>query len=65
MDQDFLDDEETLQQTPKRRYAVLAAWVVRANRPQDPQKQTSMERLSMPARCHFRKCDPSGQRVAQ
>jgi hypothetical protein len=51
MDLDFLDDdEETVMQTLRRRYASFAAWIVRANRPQEPARLPEPARPSTPSR---------------
>ena len=54
MDLDFLDgSEETRTQTLGRRYAHLAAWVARANRPQEPARLPEPVRPATPPRINI------------
>jgi len=51
MDLDFLDEwDETVGQTLKRRFAQLAAWIVRANRPEEPARLPEPVREVIPPR---------------
>jgi hypothetical protein len=51
MDLDFLDEShETVGQTLKRRYAQLAAWIARANRPEEPARLPEPVREVIPPR---------------
>ena len=54
MDLDFsVGSEETLTQTLSRRYAYLAVWVVRANRPQEPARLPEPARPAIPPRINI------------
>jgi hypothetical protein len=52
MDSNFFndDEEETIGQTLRRRYASLAAWIVRANRVDEPARLPEPTRLDIPPR---------------
>jgi hypothetical protein len=54
MDLDFLDgSEQMLTQALRRRYAYLAAWVARANRPQEPARLPEPVRPAIPPRINI------------
>ena len=51
MEQDYTNAaEETLLQDLQRRYASLAAWLLRFNRPPEPARQPEPVRLLVPPR---------------
>jgi hypothetical protein len=58
MDSNFFDDEETVAQTLRRRYASFAAWIVRSNRVQEPARLPEPTRPEQPARNYMASRQP-------
>jgi hypothetical protein len=59
---DFFDDEETVEQMLRRRYALFAAWIVRTNRVQEPARLPEPTRPETPARTNIPARQPNPAR---